>query len=166
MVQNQKVKSKRGFNNPTTELNSYVNGHPARIELTFCQIDGFDLLTAVKHWAKVLTETNQFVRLGDTKNCPEVLSESVVICIGDDCGQGATRECLRLVNRPNSNSGSKVFITTLLTRSDKGISLAQKQKIFEPSFSQLSQLTHLEMGAAVRPVVVFGSSDWEAGFER
>ena len=30
------------------------------------------------------------------------------------------RECLRFLNRTNSNSGSKTFITTLLDRSDKG----------------------------------------------
>ena len=70
------------------------------------------------------------------------------------------------MNRNNSNSGTKTFVTTLLNQSDKGLSLHQKQNIFGDSFSQLSQLTTLNIGGRERDLLVFMTGDWEAGAER
>ena len=76
------------------------------------------------------------------------------------------RECLRFVNRKNSNSGAKTFITTLLNRSDKGLSLHQKQNIFANSFPMLRYLTQLEVNGMNKSLVTFQTGDWEAGADR
>ena len=73
---------------------------------------------------------------------------------------------MRFLNRQNSNSGGKTFITTLLNRTDKGLSLHQKQSIFENSFSQLRNLSSLKYFESEKSVVTFMTGDWEAGAER
>ena len=57
-------------------------------------------------------------------------------------------------------------MTTILNRSDKGLSAHQKQQIFRDSFSKLRNLGSLSIGGVDRDIVTFMTGDWEAGAER
>jgi hypothetical protein len=114
----------------------------------------------VQHWANVLTDRGQYVSLGDQSDCPELLKEAVVIVTGNDAGQGRTREGIRFVNRPQANSGGKVFVTGMINRSDKGLSLGQKQHIFS-QLKTLRNLTTINMGHKERRLIVISCMDYE-----
>ena len=62
-----------------------------RVVAEYVQIRGQNLLKAIKHWGEVLHQTNQLIDLQDFPNCPEILTNKLVLVIGDDSGQGHTR---------------------------------------------------------------------------
>ena len=49
-----------------------------------------------------------------------------LLVTGNDLGQERTREGVMFVNRLQANSGAKVFVTGMIDRSGKGLSLGQK----------------------------------------
>ena len=84
--------------------------------------------------------------------------------LGNDSGQGYTREGVRFCNREQANSGSKVFVSTLMEGSDKALSLFQKQALFS-SLSGLRDVTTITMGGKERKLIKFSAMDYEAAAE-
>ena len=64
----------------------------------------------------------------------------------------------------NANSGSKLFVTTIMEGTDKSLSLFQKQAVFS-SLSDLRNLTTIRMGGKERTLIKFSCMDYEAAAE-
>ena len=79
-------------------------------------------------------------------------------------GQGFSREGVRFGNRLQANSGSKVFVTTLVEGSDKPLSLYQKQYLFS-SLTGLRGMNTILMGGKQRKLIKISSMDYEAQAE-
>ena len=79
-------------------------------------------------------------------------------------GQGFSREGVRFGNRLQANSGSKVFVTTLVEGSDKPLSLYQKQYLFS-SHTGLRGMNTIQMGGKQRKLIKISSMDYEAQAE-
>ena len=88
----------------------------------------------------------------------------MVVVIGNDSGQGYSREGLRFCNRENGNHGSKIFVTTMVEGSDKSLSLYQKQGLFS-SLSGLKGKNCIKMGGKERKLLIFSAMDYEAAHE-
>ena len=127
-------------------------------------IDKSKIVAALQNFADNLTELGQFVDLSSMENCPELLKGAAVIVVGDDSGVGYCREGFRIVNRVQSNSGSKLFITSLMEGSDKSLSLFQKQALFD-SLSPLRNLSSINIGGKVRKLIKISCLDYEAAAE-
>ena len=156
----KKYSLRRWFRTEKEEINHREKGGAARRDWIVGSVKPDCLAAAVQHWANVLTERGQYVSLGDQSDCPELLKEAVVLVTGNDAGQGRTREGIRFVNRPQANSGGKVFVTGMINRSDKGLSLGQKQHIFS-QLKSLRNLTTINMGHKERRLVLISCMDYE-----
>jgi hypothetical protein len=159
-----KFSVKKWYRDKTQEIKNYVDGEPKRQDVIVGRIPSEYVQTAVQHWANALSERGEYVDLQQFDNCPEVLHDSVVLILGNDSGQGYCREGIRFCNRLNANSGSKVFVTTMVQGSDKGLSLYQKQELFS-SLSALREVKTIKMGGKVRKLVKFSAMDYEAAHE-
>ena len=159
-VEVKKYSLRRWFRKEKEENKHLNKGGAARRDWVVGSIKQDNMAEAVQHWAKELTDRGQFVSLGDLSDCPEFLRDAVVAVIGNDSGQGRTREGLRFVNRPQANSGAKVFVTGMINRSDKGLSLGQKQHIFSQMLS-LKNLTTINMGHRERKLILISCMDYE-----
>ena len=71
---------------------------------------------------------------------------------------------MRFGNRLQANSGSKVFVTTLVEGSDKPLSLYQKQFLFS-SLTGLRGMNTIQMGGKQRKLLKISSMDYEAQAE-
>ena len=120
-----------------------------------------NIVTAVQHFADSITD---YVDMQSYDNCPEVLNDCAVIVLGNDAGQGFTREGIRFVNRVNANAGSKVFVTTVMVGTDKTLSLFQKQAVFS-GLSSLRNLSSIRIGGRERKLVKISCMDYEAAAE-
>ena len=118
----------------------------------------------MQHFADSLTQQGDYVDMQSYDNCPEVLRDCAVIILGNDSGQGYTREGIRFVNRSNANAGHKVFVTTVIVGTDKSLSLFQKQAVFS-SLSALRNLSSVRIGGRDRKLVKFSCMDYEAAAE-
>ena len=156
----KKYSLRRWFRTEKEEINHREKGGAARRDWIVGSVKPGCLAATVQHWANVLTDRGQYVSLGDQSDCPELLKEAVVIVTGNDAGQGRTREGIRFVNRPQANSGGKVFVTGMINRSDKGLSLGQKQHIFS-QLKTLRNLTTINMGHKERRLIVISCMDYE-----
>ena len=71
-----------------------MRGEPAKQEIVFGRIPKSDIITAVKHWASVLTSEGLYCDMQSWDNCPDILRDAVILVTGNDSGQGCTREGL------------------------------------------------------------------------
>ena len=163
-AKSEKMFVKKWFRDENKELKNYENGEPQKQEIIIARIPQENILTAVQHWANTLTERGEFVEMQDFENCPEILRDSVVLILGNDSGQGFTREGVRFANREQANSGAKVFVTSLMQGSDKSLSLFQKQELFS-CLSGLRGVDTITMGGKERKLFKFSAMDYEAGAE-
>ena len=126
----------------------------------------FDYSKVIKKYRRIRFANifEDFVDLQNLDNCPEPLHDCVVMILGNDSGQGFTREGLRFVNRRNANAGNKVFVSTVMLGTDKSLSLFQKQAVFS-SLTQLRNLTSIKIGGRERKLIKFSCMDYEAAAE-
>ena len=82
------------YRNEANEINNYVRGEPAKQEIVFGRIPKSDIITAVKHWASVLTSEGLYCDMQSWDFCPDILRDAVILVTGNDSGQGCTREGL------------------------------------------------------------------------
>ena len=155
---------KKWFRYENKEIENTVDGEEPKHEVVIARIPKEEIITAVQHWASTLTERGQFVDLQSFDNCPEILHGVVVLVMGNDAGAGFSREGVRFCNREKANSGSKVFVTTLVQGSDKPLSLYQKQDLFS-SLTGLRSLKTIRMGGKERKLLKFSVMDYEAAAE-
>ena len=141
-----------------------MDGREPKQEVVTVRIPKEDIKTAVQHWASILTERGEFVELQSFENCPPILHGAVVVILGNDSGQGFCREGIRFCNRNQANSGSKVFVTTMVEGSDKPLSLYQKQFLFS-SLTGLRNMDTIQMGGRERKLILFSTMDYEAQAE-
>ena len=164
-VEARQVSVKQWFRNKAQEVDHYKNGQPVRKSIVIGSIDKVNLKAALQNFADKLTELGQYLGLESLEDCPESLKGVVAVLVcGNDSGQGYCREGVRFVNRINSNSGSKVFITTLMEGSDKSLSLFQKQALFS-TLSSLRNLSSIHIGGQVRQLIKISCMDYEAAAE-
>ena len=135
-----------------------------RQEIIVSKISKDDIQNAVQHWASTLTDRGEFIELQQFENCPEILHDCIVLVLGNDSGQGFSREGVRFCNRDQANSGWKVFVTTMMQGSDKALSLFQKQALFS-CLSGLRTMRSIHMGGKERRLLKFSAMDYEAGAE-
>ena len=122
-VKAKKLTVKKWYRHDRKEQENYKNLIPARKEIVIGQIPQENIATTVQHWANLITERGDFIEIQSLEDCPIILRDSVIVVVGNDSGQGYTREGIRFCNRPNANSGAKVFVTTVMQGSDKALSL-------------------------------------------
>ena len=163
-AKSEKMSVIKCFRDENKELTNYEDGEPQKQEIIIARIPQENILTAVQHWANTLTERGEFVEMQDFDNCPEILRDSVVLILGNDSGQGFTREGVRFANREQANSGAKVFVTSLMQGSDKSLSLFQKQELFS-CLSGLRGVDTITIGGKERKLFKFSAMDYEAGAE-
>ena len=110
--------------------NQTESGSSKRIEVVWAHIPPTETRAAIEHWCSFLHSRGELLRLDSDPNCPEELKGQVICTVtGPDSGKGYTRLGLRIVNRPNSNSGAKTFVLGLVNMSDKNFSHHQTQKL-------------------------------------
>ena len=160
----EKLSVKKWFRDENKETKNCVDGTPQRQDVVLSRIPKDDVMTAVQHWATLLTERGQYIDLQQLDNCPKILFDCVVLVLGNDSGQGYCREGIRFCNREHANAGSKVFVTTMVQGSDKALSLFQKQALFS-SLSGLRNIETIQMGRRVRKLIKFSAMDYEAAAE-
>ena len=160
-VEAEQLSFKQWFRNSEQENIHCKNSQPARKEVFVGRIKSENIIPAVEHFASCVED---YIDLESLDNCPESLRDCAVIIVGNDSGQGYTREGLRFVNRKNANAGNKVFVSTVMQGTDKSLSLFQKQAIFS-SLSQLRNLKSIKIGGSVRKLVKFSCMDYEAAAE-
>ena len=160
-VKTEKLTLNKWFRTEANEIKNYKRGEPAKKEIIIGKIPKRDLNTAVKHWAEVLTSDGQYCDMQTLDNCPDILKDTVILVVGNDSGQGFTREGIRFCNRKSANSGAKVFVSTVMIGSDKSLSNFQKQYLFS-SLSELKTLRSISMGGKERKVIKFSCMDYEA----
>ena len=163
-VQAEKVSFKKWFRKELNEKKNHKNGQPARKEIVIGKIPEQNIPTAVQHWADVVTSQGQYQDMQSMEHCPPILHDCVVLVVGNDSGQGYCREGIRFCNRKTGNSGSKVFVTTLMEGTDKSLSLFQKQYLFS-SLTGLRNLTSIRMGGKERKLIKLSCMDYEAAAE-
>ena len=117
-VEAEKVTFRKWFRKKTNEIKNSKNGQPAKKEVVIGRIPKSNLQSAIQHWADVISDSGEYRDMQDMEFCPEVLRDCVVVVVGNDSGQGYCREGLRFYNRVNANSGSKVFVTTVMEGTD------------------------------------------------
>ena len=157
----EKMSVKKWFRNVNKEVENTIDGKEQRQEVVVVRVAKDDIETAVQHWATKLTEQGQYVDMQEFENCPEILHDSVLLILGNDSGQGFVREGVRFGNRIQANSGSKVFISTLVEGSDKSLSMYQKQFLFS-SLTGLRHINKIFMGGRERKLYKFLCMDYEA----
>ena len=163
-VVSEKKSWKKWFRKPKAEIQNKKKGEFARKEIVIGKIPKCDISAAVQHWADMVTEQGQYIDMQSLEHCPDVLHDTVIVCLGNDSGQGYCREGLRFCNRENCNSGSKVFVTAVMQGTDKSLSLFQKQALFS-SLSALRNLSTIRMGGKERSLLKFSCMDYEAAHE-
>ena len=160
----ESISVKKWFRDGNKEIQNKVGGEPMRQEIIVCKISKDDIQNAVQHWASTLTDRGEFIELQQFENCPEILHDCIVLVLGNDSGQGFSREGVRFCNRDQANSGWKVFVTTMMQGSDKALSLFQKQALFS-CLSGLRTMRSIHMGGKERRLLKFSAMDYEAGAE-
>ena len=160
-VESEKLSFKQWFRDEEQEVKHFKNGHPARKEVVVGKIRKENIVAAVQHFADSITD---YVDMQSYDNCPEILHDTAVCIMGNDAGQGFTREGIRFVNRANANDGSKVFVTTVMVGTDKSLSLFQKQAVFS-SLSVFRNLSSVRIGGRHRRLVRISAMDYEAAAE-
>ena len=160
-VKTEKMTLSKWFRTKENEIKNSKGGEPVKKEIIVGRIPKEDIVSAVKHWAEVLTSDGQYQDMQSLEHCPEILSDTVILVVGNDSGQGFTREGIRFCNRKSANSGAKVFTSTVMVGSDKSLSSFQKQYIFS-SLKGLRLLNSINMGGKERKVIKFSSMDYEA----
>ena len=126
-VEVEQLSFKQWFRNKDQEISHYKNNQPVRKEVFVGRIKDENMIPAVEYFASCVED---YIDLESLENCPESLKGCAVMIVGNDSGQGYTREGLRFVNRKNANSGNKVFVSTVMLGTDKSLSLFQKQAVF------------------------------------
>ena len=139
-------------------MTHFTNGQPARKDVVVGTISREYIVAALQHFADAVTD---YVDLQSYEDCPDVLYDCAVIITGNDAGQGFSREAIRFANRVNPNAGSKMFVTTVMVGTDKGLSLWQKQAVF-CNLSPLRNTSSIRIGGRVRKLVKFSAMDNEA----
>ena len=160
----KKYSWKKWFRKPAKEMSKMKNGICARKDIVIGKIPKCDLVTAVKHFAKMVTNQGHYVDLQTLDHCPDILRDCVVLVMGNDSGQGYCREAVRFVNRKHGNHGGKMFVTALMQGTDKSLSLFQKQALFS-SLSALRNLHTIDMGGKERKLIKISAMDYEAAHE-
>ena len=163
-VEAKKLIVKKWYRDYNQELKNFEKGGPKQQEVIVGCIPSDNIAIAVQHWAEQLTQRDEYVDLQQFENCPDILRDTVVVVIGNDSGQGYSREGLRFCNRENGNYGSKIFVTTMVEGSDKSLSLYQKQGLFS-SLSGLRGKNCIKMGGKERKLLIFSAMDYEAAHE-
>ena len=160
----KKVTIKKWYRKKENEVNNYKHGEPAIKEIALGHIPKENIQQAIQHWAQLISNQGQYIEMQSMEFCPTILNDCVCLILGNDSGQGFTREGVRFCNRTNGNSGWKIFVTTMMKGSDKSLGLFQKQSLFS-SLSGLRNLTSIQMGGKERRLVKFSCMDYEAASE-
>ena len=163
-VQAKKMTVKKWFRKNQNEVSNYKHGEPAKKEIVLGYIPKENIQQAIQHWAQLISNQGQYVEMQSMEFCPTILHDCVCIILGNDSGQGFTREGVRFCNRSSANSGWKIFVTTMMQGTDKSLGLFQKQSLFS-TLSGLRNLTSIQMGGKERRLVKFSCMDYEAASE-